>query len=101
MVFYVSKNFDFLILIESFHAHLKGHLAACLRFQSRVQSTFVVSSYVMAKNIKPKVTTDGKVQSVAGKAKWTVRWDRGPAQGDCGCTELQVPSPLEGRPLRV
>ena len=73
----------------------------------------MVSSYVMAKNIKPKrvvvgarvqlknVTTDGKVQSVAGKAKWTVRWDRGPAQGDCGCTELQVPSPLEGRPLRV
>ena len=48
----------------------------------------------MAKNIKPKrvvvgarvqlkndLTTDGKVQSVAGKAKWAVRWDEGPLKG--------------------
>ena len=31
--------------------------------------------------LKNDLTKDGKVQSVAGKAKWTVRWDEGPLKG--------------------
>ena len=94
MVFLRFEELRFFGVVASFHAHLEGHLEACLSLQSRVQSTSVVSSYVMAKNIKHKrvvvgarvqlkndLTTDGKVQSVAGKAKWTVRWDEGPLKG--------------------
>jgi hypothetical protein len=38
----------------------------------------VVGARVKLKN---DLTTDGMVESSAGKAKWTVRWDEGPVKG--------------------
>lgn len=81
MVFLRFEELRFLWRCRILSSHLEGHLAACLSFQSRVQSARVVSRYVMAKKIEPKrvvvgarvqlkndLTTDGKVQSSARRS---------------------------------